>query len=463
MYLRTGNSFCEWTSFLGIGPSPTPQSCSSVPPCLVGPCLTHFHEDRTCPGGALSHRFSGKFFKMCPEFMNPGFIDLSTGKAINNDELDKALHDRLSSDYKDLKGKYSVALVDLTGNKLCRPEFAGVNETDQFFGASVPKIAILFAAFQLQSDLQALAIVNRITTGNALTEFARVQWETELLPRRLQPKLDQLFDFVPNPNSVITVSMKPELQDLLCCTFKDDYSCNRTASILMTQIGLPYISSVLWQSGLFHRKTHGLWLQWYYSMKKDCPAKCTSDVDCFPATGNQTCNSLFPKVTRNFEAVRKIDITKLFRDVSGQNVTALSAAAYFTLLAQFRLVSRQASICIKKLLSSACSFFLAPRDDADRGEHKCKGFRAGIPITREDVAVKCGATRTPVRVAHDCVLVERTIGSTGNSSRKLRYVVILLTKNASVKGGPLIGMRAICFFRNRLLPDLDDLILNRNP
>ena len=67
-----------------------------------------------------------------------------------------------------------VALVDLTKDRNA-PEFAGVRHMQQVFIASVAKIAPLFAAFQLQQDIRAMA--RRPTpTGGGVFDWARDLW-----------------------------------------------------------------------------------------------------------------------------------------------------------------------------------------------------------------------------------------------------------------------------------------------
>jgi len=445
--------------FCSTSSQPVPE-CSDRP-CLVGPCLTHFHVRKVLPTGKIVKAFP----KMCLEFMNPGFIDL-TDKVIKHkqfqsdleNQLKKPLYKTLTSSTPKRKPRFAVAVVDLTGDKLFAPEFAGLHETDQFFGASVPKIAILYAAFQLQHDLNVFAFLNRITTKADVIVRLGKRWEEEGLKdkEKLQANITGIFDFTEKPPAAARVTMKPVFQDLLCCTFKGGISCNRTARILMGLIGFEYISSLVWQSGLFHKTRGGLWLHWPYPEKKDCPEKCDStDLDkgddkCFQSATGKVCNDLSVKDSKlNFKAV---DISSHPQKITGQNVTALSAATYFTLMAQERLVAPGASRCIKNLLSHACTFFAANRnnvtDDFCRKHTKYKN--PALPLTTDNVAVKCGSSG----VRHDCILVERTSGN-----KNLRYVVALLTENvAEFDSVPV----AKCFFRNQFLIDVDQLIQQRN-
>src|SRR5262249_34769145 len=151
-------------------------------------------------------------------------------------------------------------------------------------------------------------------------------------------------------NQTPRVIFSRNLDDLICCTFRGGFSCNRTASLLIDKIGFPYLSSVLWQSGLFHHRRGGLWLQGFYPMKKDCPQSCGQST--------QKCNDVF-KFREQLSSRPVIVKPSLIRQpsISSQNITALSAATYLTLLAQGQLVSADASRRIRDVLSRACTFF----------------------------------------------------------------------------------------------------------
>ena len=111
----------------------------------------------------------------------------------------------------------------------------------------------------------------------------------------------------------------------------------------------------------------------------------------------------------------------------GHTATALSAATYFTLLAQGRLVDGISSARIENTLRDACSFFW------DSGLRGLGGF-ANTP------AAKCGLLR-PLK--HDAILVKRD---------RFTYVAVALTQ----------GVRDAKFF-DRLAVDLDALIVSKNP
>ncbi len=429
---------------------PKLPSCVSSP-CEVGPCLTHFvKEARLVPGGQL---VLGPH-KLCPEIMNPGFIDASTDSVNKNTSLQAALENLLDTKYRRIKSKIAVALVDLTGPaKNFAPEFAGWHETEQLFGASVPKIAPLYAVFQLHQDLQTLANRARISAKSDLLEEAAKRWEREGLKRTLQPKIAKLFTFLESFPKPIELRVGPNLTDLLCCAFH--FSCNRSATILLDLVGFPYLSSALWQSGLFHKKRGGLWLQSGYGLKleSDCASKCDS-------IGTTRCNHVLagykPTSPPIFLPIKRFG----FRQFSSQNVSALSAATYLTLLAQQRLAGNNASVAMQSFLAKACTFFAADADEAEKyPDSACKklGYTSEA-LKLERSAQKCGFNPKP-QATHDCIVLTRQVGG-----KKLRYVVVLFTSNATDdQGRPLAHLAGVCFFRNKFLIDIDKIIQDRNP
>jgi len=426
---------------------PSLPACAASP-CEVGPCLTHFlKEARTIPGGQLVPGVH----KLCPQIMNPGFIDPKTDSVNKEPSLQTALENLLDTKYKRLKSKIAVAVVDLTGpSKQFAPEFAGWHESEQLFGASVPKIAPLFAVFQLQQDLQTLANRARISAKGDLINEAAKRWEQEGLKRTSQPKIERLFTFQEDPPKPVEVKIGSNLADLLCCAFH--FSCNRSATILIDLVGFPYLSSVLWQSGLFHKKRGGLWLQSGYGLKQesDCERKCDS-------TGSTKCNHVLVRY-QPASPVIVMPLKRLgFRQFSSQNVSALSAATYLTLLAQRRLAG---SVAIQELLAHACSFFAADTGPDEKYPNSvCKklGY-SDDALQLERSAQKCGFNPKP-QATHDCVLLTRL-----EKGKRLRYVVVLFTSNATDDAGrPLAHQAGVCFFRNRFLIDIDKIIQGRNP
>ncbi|HEX6284486.1 MAG TPA: serine hydrolase, partial [Pyrinomonadaceae bacterium] len=157
---------------------------------------------------------------------------------------------------------------------------------------------------------------------------------------------------------------------------------NHEAGQLIVAVGFPYIASLTWQSGLFHPTRGGLWLTTSYGKGK---------------SGANPVRAPF-----------------------SSNITALSVATYFTLLAQGRLVDDASSDDIKKSLRHGCVTGLFPLNSA--------------------VASKCGIYGEWL---HDCALIQHN---------GLRYVVVGLTKTR----------RPDYAKYSQLFSDLDNLIVRNN-
>jgi len=420
------------------------------PPCLAGPCLDHnLPKIKLLPSGNI---VPGPL-KLCPEEMNPGFIDASTDTVTHAKWLQSALKNLITTKYAVTKDHMSAALVDLTGARLFAPEFAGWRETVQTVGGSVPKLLPLYALFQLQQDLQLLANSQHIADKEILVSEMRKQWARNKLDLSQQPKIEDLMLLIEKRPAPVEVRVAPVLSEVLCCTFVSP--CDRPATILIDKLGFSFLSSIAWQSGLFHKKRSGLWLDWNYGTKPDCERKCRDERDHLP------CNSLFPTFRPTSSPILlspRLGVPK----VNHINVTALSAATYFTLMAQKRLGGLTASKQISDVLKDACTLFSVDTGDTSDDLCKHKGYpNRALDLNRSPT--KCGLTKSPL-VRHDCILVNRTVKSKVRGDKKLRYVVVLLTVDAvDASGKPLKGKRAECFFRNGFLIDVDNLIQIRHP
>ncbi len=155
----------------------------------------------------------------------------------------------------------------------------------------------------------------------------------------------------------------------------DKINENSDASKLIHAVGFPYIASVAWQSGLRHPLRGGLWVSRAYDGTdgwRDQPA---------------------------LKAAAFI-----------HNLTPLSAATYFTLLAQGRLVDDSTSAEIKRILQFGCHSCLFP-------------LVIGLDTSIGLQASKCGIFKPHI---HDCVLIERP---------EVRYAAAILSElDATVAG-----------------------------
>ncbi len=144
-----------------------------------------------------------------------------------------AVH-RLGLDARVRAGDLGVALADLTRTPEA-PAFAGLHATRMVYGASVPKIATLAAAFQLRHDLRA---------GRAV-------------PAPVAPRVRAIFggsstdaahaDFTPTFREALRLSI-----------YRSD---NRAATVALETLGHAYVAAFLWHAGFYDpREGGGLWV-----------------------------------------------------------------------------------------------------------------------------------------------------------------------------------------------------------
>ena len=289
--------------------------------------LEHFHFPKK-PDPRISEAFiTGSATKMLASDLNPGFVDvrdnLITDKSSTG--LQSCLQKLITTRFQNYLANKSntapsagdrlrVALVDLTANRITRPDFAGWGATIPMYGASVPKILAVYAAHQLRMDLRHLATSQSLSIGKALEEAALQSWKF----KSQLPHLVWLFDirnWTGNPN---TLDFTAPAQRVFAGIMH-----NAEAGELIVRVGFPYIASVTWQSGLFHPSRGGLWLTSSYGKGQ---------------SGSNPVKAPY-----------------------SANLTALAAATYFTLLSQGRLVDDAASTEIKAILRGGCVTGLFPR------------------------------------------------------------------------------------------------------
>jgi len=326
--------------------------------------LDHMHIPKT-PDAAHPGTFAaGTLTKLTRDDLNPLFYTPAGLLILDSSPtgLQNCLDRLIASGFGGLLGSATqtapgardiahVALVDLTGQKLTAPEFAGWGASVDIYGASVPKILALYGAFQLRSDLRDLANRTSPSDGKQLEAKAVAQWNAKGFKAGL-PDLAWLFDirkWTPSATLDFTTAAKSAIAHI------DD---NCLAGTLIAKVSMPYIGSLAWQSGLYHPMRSGLWLRSSY---------CDMGSWASPVKT--------PWV---------------------HNATALSAAAYFTLLAQGRLVDNASSAAIKTALRSGCTTSLFP----------------ALPV----VASKCGIYGGWI---HDCAWIQDS---------SVRYVVAVLSK-----------------------------------
>lgn len=320
--------------------------------------LDHMHIPKTADSKVAGGFRAGSLAVMKPSAMNPGFIDSSDEFITDSTSsgLQTCLQKLIPGQFSNLLAaktstkpaagdRVRIALVDLTGAKLAKPDFAGWGSTSARYGASAPKILALYAAFQLRRDLRHMAEDQKITTGDALKTFALSTWKAKKLWRGF-PNLSWLFRLKDWSGKADELNFSEDVRAVF-----GKINHNDTASLLIRGVGFPYIASVAWQSGLRHPARGGLWLSHAY--------------DGGDAWGDNP-------------AMRAPDFS--------HTITALSAATYFTLMAQGRLVDDASSAEIKTVLAGGC--------------HTCL-FPSEIPLE----ATKCGIFKP---FMHDCILVRHS-------------------------------------------------------
>lgn len=371
-------------------PSPSSGTVAACPRGLI--CLDHTHipkqADQLNPGRFIV----GTKSRLILQNMNPGFIDATDNIVTDRSSkgLQSCLTKLLTTRFQNYLSRESIqkksassndrvriGLVDLSGTKLTRPDFSGWGSTVAMYGASVPKILALHAAFQLRSDLRSLAATKGISAGRVLESAAISQWKIRGF-RSGFPDLVWLFDIRNQSGNLGALDFSVKARKVF-----QGIMHNAEAGELIIRVGFPYMASVTWQAGLFHPRRGGLWLTSSYGKGQ---------------WGNNP-----------------------IKGVQSANVTALSAATYFTLLAQGRLVDDASSNEMKTWLRGGCI---------------TKNFPQGLGL----VASKCGVWSD---YWHDCALIVRG---------GIRYVVVVLSRTKPSEFPKY----------TQLIRELDNLIVRNN-
>jgi hypothetical protein len=335
-----------------------------------------------------------------------------------------------------------VALVDLTRD-VGKPAFAGFNHKQQVFAASVPKIAAMLGAFQLRHDLRAALKQKRSATRDELFAAARADWGgTGAHPYPKAPELEEVFADVKAGAPVAvefgsTGETKEQLQAIIDefdttaaaeqrarkrlaeakgeATREKEASqrlsqarqrfaaarrklealgflermrimvggivpaSNYATSTVVRRVGFVYIASALLQSGLHDpRRKGGLWLAADYGA-----AAWTNGL----ALGGGI----------------------------AQSATAGSLAAFMTLLAQGRLVSREASSEMAALMK---------KEPNPTHPGIVSWFKDGLKELKDGGLVKRVLSKLGAHGGlDDCTLIERHVEVDG-SRTTLRYVAV---------------------------------------
>ena len=435
---------------------------------------------------------NGKDVRLTPTVMDPGIYD-GKDKYRIAEKLQACLKEVVK---KEEFGHIKVALVDLTKDVM-HPEFAGFNHKQQVFAASVPKIAAMLAAFQLRHDLRAILKQKGAKPLPELFNLVRADWaDTQRDPggkampgvsyrRKLvlvngikiplrEPKAPRLavvfanikaghpvtieFNSTGESKARLKIMIKEfnqasdDLDKALNELKKEEKkkgnasgvaeakrkhkerlqefnqekvkiealgflermrvmigglvpASNFATSTIVRDVGYLYIASTLLQSGLYDtHRNGGLWLGADYK----------SNTWMGPLAGG-----------------------------SAQSATAGSLAAFMTLLAQRRLVSRKASVGMSSLMMKA-----NPTHPGTFSPFK-NGLKQKYMGSLKMVLSKLGVYR---EVYYDCVYIERS-GDCGKDKKwelPLRYVAVGLGAKSDTELEKLILELDQCIRANNL-------------
>ena len=382
MYLKTRDtparlptSYLYDSSINGLGESPRK-------PVL----LTHCHvRKRLDPSvGLLS---DSKASVMSAAQMTPNFVGVTDPRRISlQKEVEKLVQGKYLAALSP-KVHFRLALVDLTDAKLHTPIFAGSSAFgpgNTVEGDSLPKILALYSLYQLRFDLNTFAALKGIDKASALQVAIAREWKKAGL--QAQPNLEGLFHFPKTAGSPVVASLR-----------RTAIHGNRDARALIIALGFEYIGSVALQSGLFDERWGGLWLNAAYQY----PARTWH-------------SSPFPTLPRH-------------------SVSALSAATFFTLMAQGRLVDQASSNEIAKVLKSVHCMSGGLLDGVKH--------LPGAPTASPN---KCGLVKPRY---HEAIHVSRQVPG----GKRLEYVVAVLSEEPPALDFTELG-------RN-----LDSIIARQNP
>jgi hypothetical protein len=281
--------------------------------------------------------------------------------------------DALSADrrFKDL----AVAIIDLT-MRTRRPDgvgwitSAGWNMYDLRFGASLVKIAAMYAAFRLRENVRAAAREVTAANGKELFEVITRDWKP-VVERAIPdgapdfPKLDEVFMVFGSSGGWVIDFTDSFFQHMKLMIAKSN---NRSAAHCINAIGFQYINGALEAEGLYEPGRGGLWLGANYG-------------------------------GRNWKLEPSSRRTHM-------GATAKSVAHFLTLVEDSRLVSEAASHEMRELMRMAGTWF---------GEGLQK---ARPPRSMSDHYGKVGV----VDMLCDCAVIERSV-----TGRRIRYAAVALS------------------------------------
>lgn len=343
-----------------------------------------------------------------------------------------------------------AALVDLTGNP-AMPPYAGLNDEEMIFAASLPKICAMYAAFALRARVQAFVDAAAENGADAVPpEIIREiekAWKPKLralFPTRPAtsfgnrqdvtfPKLNDIFTFAPDGKvdfkraappltmaQIDSVGDKKAPQGMFHEWMRSmmRWSNDAAAGRCILALGYFYLNGALARAGFFDAGTrNGLWLSADYKSH-----------DWVKTDAERLANAAGHALTPRWATAQR-------RRRSNITATAAQVARFMTLLAQNKLVDAPASQEMRALMNvktgGAGSYAQFALNSVGRGS---TAFAAKIGFGDDSFS-------------HDCAIIRRTVGG-----KHLRYVAVGLGSAPKRKRTDLHDLFVL----------LDDVIVTRN-
>jgi len=315
-----------------------------------------------------------------------------------------------------------AALVDLTGAPVM-PPYAGLNDKEMIYAASLPKIFTMYVAFALRARVQAFvdaAGANGVpVVPPGITSEIEKAWKPQLralFPTRPAtsfgnnqditfPKLNEIFTFSPagrvdfkRANPPLTVAQIDEIRDKNAPRgmFHEwmrsmlRWSNDAASSKCILALGYFYLNGALARAGLFDAATrNGCWISADYKSH-----------DWVKTNAERQVNGGGQPLTPRWATAQR-------RRLSNITATAAQVARFMTLLAQDKLVNATASLEMRALMNIKAGGI---------GSYAHFGLNA-VGRASTTFAAKIGFGDDGF--SHDCAIIERTV-----DGKHLRYVAV---------------------------------------
>jgi hypothetical protein len=162
--------------------------------------------------------------------------------------------------YKQAGKNLAVGLVDLSGAGKLAPRYAGHNDLDNMYAASVTKLVGVLGAYQLLAEANQLLVAKPATPDlQTLANELAAGWTSQGIAAPHHPLVAEVLDF--HPGSPPTASLRPELT----ARFDQLSKGNQNGSTAIVLLKFPYIGSTLLAHGLYSPANRGgLWVSKAY-------------------------------------------------------------------------------------------------------------------------------------------------------------------------------------------------------